>query len=293
MAVQVSYLESSLYPSWFKTGPESVSSFGERPTLKAGSVSSFRGDWPAGTTAGSVSSFRGDWPTGTTASSVKGFMGAWPRAAKHEEVKSFNELKGEPASKDDWLEIGQPYFHVMVESSGTAGQDLGFWVKLDGLAMKVDVAEHRTGDGMNYRWMEPTISSCPNIKLSRAATARGCKQTLAWLIDAQSGWKRGMTAGITAKPMWHKAEETTWFKVGLVDVIPVSWSTNGFATDGKLAMETLELAFSHFERPVVDPPFPTPPPVKARAVAPTPPAPPPERTLADFTGGQAAATGES
>jgi T4-like virus tail tube protein gp19 len=296
MAIQVSYLEQKLYPSWFKTGPESVSSFkGDWPSVKPGSVSSFAGDWPTAPTHEGVTSFRGNFPEGVTAGTVKGFIGGWPRAAKHEEVKSFKGNFAESTSPptDEWMEIGQPYFHVNVEINGTAGADLGFWVKLDGLSMKVDVAEHRTGDGMNYRWIEPTVSSFPNIKLSRAATARGCKQTLRWLIDAQSGWKRGMTLGIEAKPMWYKTDPIAYFKIGLVDVMPVAWATNGFATDGKLAMETLELAYSQLVRPDVNPAFPSPPVMKPRAEFTPPPGPTGEKKMSDLTGGQESATGDT
>jgi hypothetical protein len=277
MAVQVSYLESKLYPPWFKTGPESVSSFGEPAKITAGTVKSF-GE-PAKITAGSVSSFRGGWPAGITAEHVGSKRYNWPDIAKREEVKTIGEMTPAAPSTNEYLEIGQPYFQVMVE-----GKDLGFWVKLDNLSMKLEIAEHRTGDGMNYRWIEPTIANWSTIKLSRAATAKGCKQTLAWLIDAQSGWKKGMTAGIIAKPMWHRAEPATYFNIGLVDVMPVSWSTNGFATDGKLAMETLELAFSGFERPEVSPPFPTAPPAYDGRKEPTPPAPPPAKSLTELAG---------
>jgi hypothetical protein len=273
MAVQVSYLESKLYPPWFKTGPESVSSFGEPAKITAGTVKSF-GD-PAKITAGTVTSF-GD-PAKITAGTVKSFGDQ--AVITRGEVKSSGEMTPAAPSKNEYLEIGQPYFQVIVE-----GKDLGFWVKLDNLSMKLEIAEHRTGDGMNYRWIEPTIANWSTIKLSRAATAKGCKQTLAWLIDAQSGWKKGMTAGIIAKPMWHRAEPATYFNIGLIDVMPVSWSTNGFATDGKLAMETLELAFSGFERPVVDPPFPTAPPAYDGRKDPTPPEAPPVKSLTELAG---------
>jgi hypothetical protein len=290
MAIQVSYLESKLYPSWFKTGAESVGSFrGNWPSAPSHeSVSSFRGDWPTAPSHEAVSSV-GEMPT-LKAGTVKGFIGGWPRAAKHEEVKSPGlPVTAGDASTDPWLEIGQPYFHLFIEK----GADLGYWVKLDGLSMKVDVGEHRTGDGMNYRWIEPTIASFPNIKLSRAATGKGCAQTLRWLMDAQFRWKRGVTAGIEAKPLWHNAAESTWFRISLTDIMPVSWSGPAFATDGKVAMETLELAFSGFLPPEVSPPYPTVPPVNKRPEPPTPPAPPPERTMADLTGGQKAAEGET
>jgi hypothetical protein len=185
---------------------------------------------------------------------------------------------GDPR-QDPWMEIGQPYFHVKVEMSSGGGADLGFWVKLDGLAMKINIAEHRTGDGYNYRWIEPTTTEFPNIKLSRAATARGCKQTLAWLSNAQGGWKRGMTCGIEAKPMWYRAHEDSWFRIDLLDIMPVSWSTNGFATDGKLAMETLELAICGVVKPEVNPEVPTSPPPYDGRKKPTPAAPAPKRDL--------------
>jgi hypothetical protein len=146
--------------------------------------------------------------------------------------------------------------------------------------MKVTVAEHRTGDGYNYRWIEPTISEFPNIKLSRAATSKGCNQSLAWLMHAQYAWKKGMTAVIQAKPLWHRAAEKTWFNIGLADVMPTGWTGPALATDGKIAMETLELAFSGFLPPkAASPQLTVPPPYEGRK-DPTPAAPPPPR---DFT----------
>ena len=141
--------------------------------------------------------------------------------------------------------------------------------------MKIEVAEHRTGDGYNYRWIEPTYSSFQNIKLSRAATAKGCNQTLAWLMHAQYAWKKGMTAVIQAKPLWHRTTEAAWFNVGLADVMPAAWAGPNFATDGKIAMETLELAFSGFLPPVNPSPHVTAPPPYIARKKPQPPAPPP------------------
>ena len=263
MAIQVSYLEKGLYPSWFKTGPESVSSFGEMPKLKKGSVSTFWGDWPKAAKHETISD-QGSWlnPKGEAVST---FKGNWTNVITAEKVGSkpfeFPITPSKTPKDDPWMEIGQPRFRVSVEMNGkggTQGTDLGYWVKLDGLAMKINVAEHRTGDGYNYRWIEPTTAEFPNIKLSRAATSRGCKQTLAWLSDCQAGWKRGMTCGIEAKPMWYHASEASNFRIDLMDIMPVSWSTNGFATDGKIAMEVLEIAICGIIRPTgVNPAYPT------------------------------------
>ena len=213
---------------------------------------------------------------------MSSFRGGFPEGVKGESVtsKPFSlPVKLGPPKDDPWMEIGQPYFKVAVEMSG-ATTDLGYWVKLDGLSMKVNVAEHRTGDGFNYRWIEPTTAEWPNIKLSRAATAKGCAQTLAWLSDGQAGWKRGMTMGILAKPMWYRTTDSSHFKVDLIDIMPVSWSTNGFATDGKLAMETLELAVCGIVRPAEGQPgYPTAPPPAPPPKEYTPPAPEPKRDM--------------
>jgi hypothetical protein len=89
-----------------------------------------------------------------------------------------------------------------------------------------------------------------------------------------------MTLGIKAAPMWYHASETSHFKIDLIDIMPVSWSTNGFATDGKLAMEVLEVAICGFVRPTgVSPPYPTAPPPYDGRKEPTPPAPVPPRDL--------------
>ena len=109
------------------------SSFGEPAKITAtpSSPSATRQDHP-----GTVSSF-GDPATITRGPSSPS---ATCRATERGQVERRDDAGG--AVQEQYLEIGQPYFQVIVE-----GKDLGFWVKLDGLSMKLEIAEHRTGDG--------------------------------------------------------------------------------------------------------------------------------------------------
>lgn len=183
---------------------------------------------------------------------------------------------------DGWAEIGQIRWSISID-----GKPLGFWTKLEGLSMKSEIAEHRTGDAMNYRWMEPTFTSFTNIKLTRAATKKGCEQVLSWLDWAQFGYKRGVTAQIEGVPLWSNHNpDTSYFKLTLVDVTPVGWTGPQFNSEGKLATETLEIAYSGFlppDSPHSGPPSNQPLP-QPRAEA-TPPAPPPERGM-ETAGGE-------
>ncbi len=56
------------------------------------------------------------------------------------------------------------------------GHDLGYWSKVDGLAVKFELAEYRAGDGDNYRWIEPAYTTYQNVRLGRMTTLKHTKR---------------------------------------------------------------------------------------------------------------------
>ncbi|MBA2281144.1 MAG: phage tail protein [Actinomycetota bacterium] len=298
MAIQVSYLESKLYPSWVKTKAETVPVFKGNwkfpaiPTrLKSGLLDLPRGagvpadtgqsytDWPRikptpNMRGGFMPEERGapvqadkggyqDWPRLTATPNVRGgflpepagtpvesFKGnfQYPARITPELVTSTprgvkpESMRPGPKSPDGWAELSQIYFTIIIQ-----GKPLGRWSKIDGLGVKLELAEHRTGDGDNYRWYEPTYTTFPNIKLTRASSNKGSAELLAWVTHTQFQWKRGMIATIAALPLW-KNSSAVW-SVNLQDVMPVNWTGPSFSSDGKVATETLELAHSGFIDP--------------------------------------------
>jgi phage tail-like protein len=279
MAIQVSYLESKLAPDWgsfsrafpHQPGPETVSSFMgdfDYPAIHRDPD----GHWQR--EAKPVDMFKGNWQ--------------YPATITPEAVKSIGAgnltlpASAGPPSSDGWAELSQIYFEISID-----GKPLGRWSKLDGLSVKLEVAEHRTGDGDNYRWYEPSFSTFTNIKLTRASSVKGSGEILAWITHNQFAFKRGVTAKIDARPLW-KNNSILW-QLGLIDVMPVSWTGPQFASDGKLATETLEIAHSGF----IDPhgsPSGTPPtgmpvePPRAAFTAPPLPGPRTLKGIAEMSG---------
>jgi hypothetical protein len=283
MAIQVSYLESKMHPDWgsfSKAFPHKSA----QETVSAG-LGKFT-SWPRITARQPDGLWKLNSLGGEAISAATGMFPDWPnQTVKRETVKSVGKapltLPATQGAKhnDGWAEIGQIRWEIKID-----GQILGLWAKLDGLSMKLDVAEIRTGDGMNYRWIEPVHSTFGNVKVTRAATAKGCAQVLKWLEYAQFGWKKGMTAEITGIPLWWNGDESTHFKLTLGDVMPVAWTGPSFASDGKIAMEVLEFTHTGFVTPAPTPKAlpPRNQPLPPERKKPTPLSPPPPRTLASM-----------
>ncbi|HSH23632.1 MAG: phage tail protein [Actinomycetota bacterium] len=129
-------------------------------------------------------------------------------------------------------------FKVTIDKSD---YDLGSWAKVEGLDVKWDLVEYRSGDGANNRWYFPGKTDYSTIKLTRAA----CKDT-----GTVKKW-------LTATSFEHEAHSG---KIELLDskngkvadwtlknVLPLKWSITGFdASASKVATETLELAHLGF-----------------------------------------------
>lgn len=140
-----------------------------------------------------------------------------------------------------------PQINAMIFEVTIDGHDLGFWAKIDGLSVKFEIAEFRSGDGNNHRWFEPAFTSYTNVKLSRPSTLKYTPQIMTWLQQTQFNSKK-VTAGIKAYPFWHnKLDPAGAVKWTLNGVLPVAWSGPQFDTQSaKVAMETLELAHEGF-----------------------------------------------
>jgi phage tail-like protein len=127
------------------------------------------------------------------------------------------------------------------------GHDLGFWSKVDGLAVKFEMAEYRAGDGNNYRWIEPAYTTYQNVKLGRVTTLKYTNAIMDWLQATQFKSEK-VTASIKGYPFWHnKRDASLAVQWNLTGVLPVAWSGPQFdSQSGKVAVETLELAHEGF-----------------------------------------------
>jgi phage tail-like protein len=149
------------------------------------------------------------------------------------------------STPDKEPEITGMIFEVTID-----GHELGFWSKVDGLAVKFEIAEYRAGDGSNRRWIEPAYTTYTNVKLGRATTLRYTKQIMDWVQKSQFKSDK-VTAEIKGWPFWHKKKDPSLaVKWTLHGVLPVAWSGPVFDNHGgAVAMETLELAHEGFLPP--------------------------------------------
>jgi phage tail-like protein len=206
-----SYLDKSLYPSGMSVKVGKVATPpGLPPSVSVGSVPT-PGGLPPSVSVGSV-------PT--------------PPA-------SSGGASGQP---DIEPQISTMIFEVTID-----GHDLGRWSKVDGLAVKFEIAEYRAGDGDNYRWIEPSYTTYQNVRLGRTTTLKHTKMIMKWLESTSFNSKK-VTASIKGYPFWHnKRDESHAVQWSLTGVLPVAWSGPQFDSQtGQVAIETLELAHEGF-----------------------------------------------
>lgn len=115
---------------------------------------------------------------------------------------------------------------------------LGFWTKVEGLAMEYDVYEYREGgvNGYMHKFVGPVKFT--NLRLSRPVDATSPALML-WLQSNQM-MVVPQTMAVTA--MTAAGDEiTTW---NLVGVVPVKWQGPSLdINSNNLATETLEVAY--------------------------------------------------
>jgi len=146
-------------------------------------------------------------------------------------------------------EIAGLRFHVKIDP-----YDLGYWSKVDGLSVKFEIAEYRSGDTKNRRWIEPCHTTWGTVKLSRATTLEYTQKVLRWLQATSFKSDDAWTGVITAYPLWYDEygaeSEQHKLEFPLMGILPVAWSGPQFdAGAGRLAMETLEIAHEGFLDP--------------------------------------------
>jgi phage tail-like protein len=149
---------------------------------------------------------------------------------------------GKNGKPDTEPQIATMLFEVTID-----GHDFGHWSKVDGLAVKFELAEYRAGDGNNYRWIEPSYTTYQNVRLGRMTTLKHTRQIMDW-IQSTAFESKKVTAAIKGYPFWHnKREQGHAMQWNLTGVLPVAWSGPQFdsQTSG-VAMETLELAHEGF-----------------------------------------------
>lgn len=142
-----------------------------------------------------------------------------------------------PISDDTQLGLANR-FKVTIDKSD---YDLGSWAKVEGLDVKWDLVEYRSGDGGNNRWFFPGKTDYSTIKLTRAActdtgTVKKWLSTTSFAHELQSG---------KVELLDSKGEPVADWT--LQNVLPLKWSITGFdASSSKVATETLELAHLGF-----------------------------------------------
>jgi phage tail-like protein len=141
----------------------------------------------------------------------------------------------------------EPQITSMIFEVSIDGHDLGHWSKVDGLAVKFELAEYRAGDGDNYRWIEPAYTTYQNVKLGRMTTLKHTKLIMDWIQSTAFNSKK-VTAAIRGYPFWHnKRDSSLAVQWTLTGVLPVSWTGPQFdSQSGNVAMEILELAHEGF-----------------------------------------------
>ncbi|BFU47455.1 phage tail protein [Krasilnikovia sp. MM14-A1004] len=119
--------------------------------------------------------------------------------------------------------------------------DLGSWAQVDGLDVKWDMAEYRSGDGGNNLWYFPGNTHYSVVKLTRAVSAES--QTVRkWLSSTSFTWAP-QTASVTVFDS-SGAPAMAW---DLKHIMPQRWSVSGFeAGASRVVTETLELVHRGF-----------------------------------------------
>jgi phage tail-like protein len=118
---------------------------------------------------------------------------------------------------------------------------LGSWSKVSGLAVKWDLAEYRVGNSDEY-FKFAGVPKFERLKLSRAAALSSSTMVQQWLeTSAQSGGAP-MEGQVVLTAMGTPVAQWT-----LRAMFPIAWSISEFdASSSKVAMETLEIAYSGF-----------------------------------------------
>ncbi|MEA2686061.1 MAG: hypothetical protein QOE93_1256 [Actinomycetota bacterium] len=156
-------------------------------------------------------------------------------------------LRGFPSS--DW-QISGLHFQVEID-----GRPLGNWARVEGLSVKFELAEYRTGEGRNHRVLQPAQATYSNVRLSRTSTLVGTLAIMRWLRTTAFDHAGTTTAKITGIPLCLTDSDTHVVAWELDGVLPVAWSGPQFdATSGKPAIETLEIAHEGFHFLNVDTP---------------------------------------
>ena len=165
-----------------------------------------------------------------------------PPSVTHGSVSTPSAELPENGQPDTEPQITSMIFEVSID-----GHDLGHWSKVDGLAVKFELAEYRAGDGDNYRWIEPAFTTYQNVKLGRMTTLKHTNLIMEWLQSTAFNSTK-VTAAIKGYPFWHnKRESSHAVQWKLTGVLPVAWSGPQFdSQNGNVAMESLELAHEGF-----------------------------------------------
>lgn len=161
---------------------------------------------------------------------------------------SIGSVPTPPASSDaNGQPDREPQISGMMFEVTIDGHELGRWSKVEGLAVKFELAEYRAGDGDNYRWIEPSYTTYQNVRLGRMTTLKHTRAILTWLESTSFNSKK-VTASIKGFPFWHnKREPAAAVEWTLTGVLPVAWTGPQFDNQtGHVAMETLELAHEGF-----------------------------------------------
>jgi phage tail-like protein len=130
------------------------------------------------------------------------------------------------------------HFVVRIDKSS---YDLGTWQSASGLSVKWNKCEYRPSEQGNTLYVWPGQISYSNIKLARAACSDS-ETVQEWL--AKNAMKPKPLTGAIQLMDWLGFKVVEWT---LRAFVPVGWEIGGFnATDGKPAIESLELAHTGF-----------------------------------------------
>lgn len=130
------------------------------------------------------------------------------------------------------------HFVVQIDKSS---YDLGTWQSASGLSVKWTKCEYRPSEQGNTLYVWPGPISYSNIKLARAACSDS-ETVQEWL--AKNAMKPKPLTGAIQLMDWLGFKVVEWT---LRAFVPVGWEIGGFnATDGKPAIESLELAHTGF-----------------------------------------------
>jgi phage tail-like protein len=118
--------------------------------------------------------------------------------------------------------------------------DLGSWAKAEGLEVSFEMPEYRAGDAWNNRWMYPSFTKYPTVKLTRAAVKKDTPNVKKWLDDTATKFAPG-----SIKVTLLDAKGTEVHAWECKHAIPQKWSISGGfdASASKVITETLE--FNH------------------------------------------------